>query len=152
MTMPTVGRILHFTMPRSTPDNVMIRPAIVVEAWPGASHVNLEVFLTPEAVRDLRPNEVQQLKFRSSVSHSTGYPARNGEWQWPPLRDVALEKLPLVAPDPVVTIIEAGDAKLSPLPPTSEPTDFAPIVAGLPPFPAEEVKPSASVKPKAKRP
>lgn len=84
MTTPTIGRIVHFTMPSSTVAEPKVRPAIVTQVFVGVSHVDLEVMLVPEDLRDLNPTEAKQLKHRASVNQGKGYPAPKGEWQWPP--------------------------------------------------------------------
>lgn len=162
---PTIGRIVHFTLPGSTPNEPKVRPAIVTRVTEGASHVDLEVMLTADDVRDLRPNEVQQLKFRASVNQGKGYPAQVGEWQWPPEVSKAIVAATAKATDAALKegvqqtkqseLHEAAAAAAeAALPTTNAPTDFAPIIASLPP----EAKPTApppadppTVKPTGKR-
>lgn len=108
---PTVGRIVLFRLPpkypgrpgdaesdppiEPTPASVELRPALVVNAWPGSVCANLRVFLDPD--NDLEDGGVRLMK-ASQASRDKNYRlvgndllvlsadegSGPGCWSWPP--------------------------------------------------------------------
>jgi hypothetical protein len=74
---PTVGRIVHYTLPdgRSAGE---IRPAIVVRVWDETYRaIQLQVFT------DAANDDLPGVNWRTSVMESESGESERGRWHWP---------------------------------------------------------------------
>lgn len=88
----TIGRTVLFRLPSRFPGEEALRPAHVVNAWPGHQNANLAVMLDPandgDRVEDLRRASLlvtlgtdgPVLAHACSAGEGTG----EGQWRWPP--------------------------------------------------------------------
>ncbi len=79
---PTIGRIVHYVMPESTPESLKIRPAVIVQVYPAC--VALQVFTHSTQDGMCREGGIM---FADSVMHSDE--PQPGTYRWPPMAPAA---------------------------------------------------------------